>query len=125
MKNRRNGFTLVELLAVIVILGITFMFILPNLTGLVQKGSKTEIELIEERVISAAKEYINNIDGTFYTELYAVGDVNYIYISDLINAGLIEEEELSKLNSALRVKGEVLENYKIRYTLEYTNSNTE
>ena len=121
MKREKNAFTLVELLAVIVILGITFMFILPSLTGLVSNGNKTEKELIEERIISAAKEYVNNIDGTFFTQLYKEGDVNYINVSDLVNAGLIDEKELSNLGSVVRVKGEVLENYKIKYTIEKRN----
>lgn len=116
---KKNAFTLVELLSVVVILGITFMFVIPSLNELFTMGNKTEIELIEERIISAAKEYVNNIDGTFFTQLYKEGDVNYINISDLVNAGLIDEKELSKLGSAVRIKGEVLENYKIKYMIEY------
>ena len=122
MENREKGFTLIELLSVIVILGITFMFILPSLTELFTMGNKTEIELIEERVLSAAKEYVNNVDGSFYTKLYKEGDVNYIYKSDLINAGLISNEEISKLNTFAGVKGEVLKNDRIRYTVEYINA---
>ena len=121
MKNK-NAFTLVELLSVIVILGITFIFVIPSLTELFTMGNKTETELIEEKVLSAAKEYVNKIDGTFYTKLYKEGDTNYIYKSDLINAGLITNEEISKLNTFAGVKGEVLKNDRIRYTVEYINA---
>ena len=76
---KKNAFTLVELLSVIVILGITFMFVIPSITELFTMGNKTEIELIEENVLSAAKEYVNKIDGTFYKSFYKEGDTNYIY----------------------------------------------
>ena len=39
---KRNAFTLVEVLAVVVILGISFMFIITSLTSLVNKNEKTE-----------------------------------------------------------------------------------
>ena len=123
---KKNAFTLVELLSVIVILGITFMFVIPSITELFTMGNKTEIELIEENVLSAAKEYVNKIDGTFYKSFYKEGDTNYIYKSDLINAGLITEEEVSRLNTFAGVKGELLSNDRIRYTVEYINiSNNE
>ena len=119
---KEKGFTLIEMLSVVVILGITFMFILPSITELFTMGNKTEIELIEERVLAAAKEYVNNVDGTFYTKLYKEGDTIYIYKSDLINAGLITNEEVSRLNTFVGVKGEVLKNDRIRYTVQYLNS---
>ena len=126
MKNKRNGFTLMELLAVVVILGITFLFIMPSVTSLIGLGERREIELIEERVLFAAKEYVNNYDSTFYNSFYKEGDTNYVYKSDLINAGLIDENEISKLNTFAGVKGELLSNDRIRYTVEYINiSNNE
>ena len=122
MKNKRNGFTLMELLAVVVILGITFLFIMPSVTSLMGLGERREIELIEERVLSAAKEYVNNYDSTFYNSFYKEGDTNYVYKSDLINAGLIDKNEISKLNTFAGVKGELLSNDRIRYTVEYINA---
>lgn len=121
MKDKK-GFTLIEMLSVVVILGMIFMFILPNINVLFTMGNKTETELIEERVLKAAKEYVNNIDVEFYTKLYKEGDTNYIYKSDLIDAGLITNEEMSKLNTFAGVKGELLENDRIRYTVEYINA---
>lgn len=115
---KKNGFTLIELLAVIVIFAISFLFVIPSITTLIKSGERREIELIEERVISAAKEYVNNIDGSFFTELYKEGDVNYIYKSSLLNSGLLSEEDISKLGNFV-VKGEVIKNNKIKYSIEY------
>ena len=118
---KKNAFTLVELLSVIVILGITFMFVIPSITELFTMGNKTEIELIEENVLAAAKEYVNKVDGTFYKSFYKEGDTNYIYKSDLINAGLITEEEIAKLDTFAGVKGELLSNDRMKYTVQYIN----
>ena len=119
---RKNGFTLMELLAVVVILGITFLFIMPSVTSLMGLGERREIELIEERVLSAAKEYVNNYDSTFYNSFYKEGDTNYVYKSKLLESGLINEEDVSKLDTFIGVKGELLSNDRIKYTLEYINA---
>ena len=119
---REKGFTLIELLSVVVVLGITFMFVLPKLVGLISDGEEKEIELIEERVLSAAKDYVNYIDGSFYTKLFKEGDTNYIYKTDLIKSGLLDKEEITRLDTFAGVKGELLEDDKIKYTVEYINA---
>jgi len=122
---REKGFTLIELLSVVVVLGITFMFVLPKLVGLISDGEEKEIQLIEERVLSAAKDYVNYIDGSFYTKLFKEGDTNYIYKTDLIKSGLIDKEEITKLDTFAGVKGELLEDDKIKYTVEYIDAEPE
>jgi len=122
---REKGFTLIELLSVVVVLGITFMFVLPKLVGLISDGEEKEIELIEERVLSAAKDYVNYMDGSFYTKLFKEGDTNYIYKTDLIKSGLLDKEEITKLDTFAGVKGELLEDDKIKYTVEYINAEPE
>ena len=121
---RKNAFTLIELLSVIVIFAITFLIVVPSMNSLIGSSEKREIELIEERVLSAAKEYVNNFDGSFYKNFYKEGDTSYVYKSDLINAGLIDENEISKLNTFAGVKGELLSNERIRYTVEYINASS-
>jgi len=122
---REKGFTLIELLSVVVVLGITFMIVLPKLVGLISDGEEKEIELIEERVLSAAKDYVNYIDGSFYTKLFKEGDTNYIYKTDLIKSGLLEKEEITRLDTFAGVKGELLEDDKIKYTVEYIDAEPE
>ena len=53
---RKNGFTLVELLAVVIILALTFMFIAPKLSSLIKEGENTDKRLIEEQIIDSAKK---------------------------------------------------------------------
>jgi len=84
-----------------------------------------EIELIEERVLSAAKDYVNYIDGSFCTKLFKEVDTNYIYKTDLINKGLLIKKDIIKLDTFAQVKGELLKDDKIKYTVEYIDAERE
>ena len=122
MTTKKKGFTLIEILSVIVILAVIFLFITPRMIKQINNGKDTETKLIEQRVLSAAKEYVNNHDADFYKKLVSVGDVNYIYKSDLINTGLITETDVEELTNFTAVKGKLLSDDKIEYTVEYINN---
>ena len=64
-KNRR-GFTLIEVLSIVVILGVLVLFIAPRLSSLIKNGGKTEKEVMEAKILSAAKEYVNAYDRNIY-----------------------------------------------------------
>ena len=117
--NNKRAFTLIELLAVIVILALTFLFVMPQINSVMKKGENSSKELIEERVITAAKEYIVNYDSGFYDNIINVGDYNYVYIDDLINNGLITEDDINELDEFTMVKCELIENDKFKYTIIY------
>ena len=119
---KKKGFTLVELLAVVIILTLVFLFISPKLAELIKRGNNTETELIEKRVLNAAREYANTTNNDFYTRLVSAGDVNYIYKTDLINNGLIDADEAAKLDNFAGVKGELLADDSIRYTIQYIDN---
>ena len=120
---KKRGFTLVELLAVIVILGVVFLFIVPRLSTLIKKGEKNQKDILEERVLIAAKEYVSNYNRNFYDVLVNEGDYNYVYRTDLLKSGLVDEKELKELgNNLVGVKGELLDNDNIKYTLAYIDN---
>ena len=79
---------------------------------------ESEKQLIENRVINAAKEYINDYDSSFYENLVHVGDISYIDKANLIKSGLINEKEVSELGN-FQIKCELLENDKLKFTIEY------
>ena len=120
---KKRGFTLVELLTVIVILGVVFLFIVPRLSTLIKKGEKNQKDILEERVLIAAKEYVSNYNRNFYDSLVNEGDYNYVYRTDLLKSGLVDENELKELgNNLVGVKGELLDNDNIKYTLAYIDN---
>lgn len=85
MKNR-NGFTLVELLAVIVLLGIIIVLVTPNVTKNLD-DSKKGIESLEIKSLEdAAKLYINSIaDGVDEITLGGVTYSEYDFLTYVEN----------------------------------------
>ena len=61
MKNK-NGFTLVELLAVIAILGILMVFAVPELLSQLKKSKGDALNRVKDIVISAAKNYVSDYE---------------------------------------------------------------
>ena len=61
MKNK-NGFTLVELLAVIAILGILMVFAVPELLSQLKKSKEDALNRVKDIVISAAKNYVSDYE---------------------------------------------------------------
>ena len=59
-KLNNKGFTLVEVLAVIVILGIIMAIMVPNVSTLLEKSKEDNYEHLKKSVVSAAKMYISD-----------------------------------------------------------------
>ena len=115
---KKNGFTLVELLAVVVILALTFTFIAPKLSSLIKEGENTDKRLIEEQIIDSAKKYASS-DDEFFDNFINVGDQKIIYKDDLLNSGLINSKDIEKLDNFVGVKVELLDEDKLDYVVMY------
>ena len=77
----KRGFTLLEMLAVIVVISILSLIILPNITGQLA-DKKEEISKVSQKIIlSAAELYANETGNTYQT----------ITINDLVEAGKLEQ----------------------------------
>ena len=61
-KNRKKAFTLIELLAVIIILGILMVVAIPAVTSYIQNSRKSSYVATAHNVISGARTKVN--DGT-------------------------------------------------------------
>lgn len=83
----KKGFTLIELMAVVVIISLVCLLTFPNIVNQIKKSKDANKDNVEKVVISAAKKYVNdNIDK--YSE-----DGQYcISVQDLINNDYLKED---------------------------------
>ena len=108
MKLNRSGFTLVEVLAVIVILSVILAIIIPGVNGLINKNKEYNLEHLKNSVIVAAKNYFSDyrydikLDGTCGSNQGTI-NVKEINKVELDNSKL----EIQTLISNEYLKGEI------------------
>ena len=89
--NKEDGFTLVELLGVIVILGIILAIAIPGIGTIVDNARTKTAEQQELLVIDAAKLY------------FVEKDVEEVTVEDLISAGFLEKNDDFNKNAKVTV----------------------
>ena len=93
MKKSSYGFTLVELLTVVVLLGIVMMIAIPSLRNLTYNNSVQQYNYHEKFVEEAAKLYVKNYKSEL--EKDKTSTCFNIPYKALLKEDLIEEEEIS------------------------------
>ena len=91
MKRSRKGFTLVELLVTIILLGVVAAVVIYNMTSVNNTSKETEYERFVSAVKSAAAVYADLNPDAFKT-LYESKAFIYFTTGDLITRGLLDEE---------------------------------
>lgn len=137
MENR--GFTLVELLAVIAIMGILMIMITPGIMSLrenvLENALENRISLIENAAKDYAQDHITELDGDVGNYDGSKGpsdDCIYRTVNFLINSGyissnntyVVEDEDTNqkKINQILNpVTGESMNN--LRVCIRFDNNN--
>ena len=87
MVKRRNGFTLVELLATITILGILLGIAIPGVLGYISQGKETYYHSLEDNVLNAARDYLIDYRSLYPREIGSTASING---DELINNKYIE-----------------------------------
>ena len=88
MKLNNKGFTLVEVLAVVVILGVLAVIMIPTVSNIINKNKDDDLNNIKNSILSAAKLFVS--DNRYEIVLYGTCDSN-----DKRNVNKISGEELS------------------------------
>lgn len=91
MKKSRKGFTLVELLVTIILLGVVGAVVIYNMTSVNSTSKETEYERFVSAVKSAAAVYADMNPEAFKT-LYESKAFIYFTAGDLITRGLLDEK---------------------------------
>ena len=137
MKLNRKGFTLVEVLAVVVILGIIMLIAIPNVNKLIIRNKKENCEAMKKNIINATKNYFSDYrykvsvkidDCTSENTQAKVLSINNIELKDYnyrlpINV-LIENGYLKAKDNKLKnqVTGKEINNENTYVTVKYNCS---
>ena len=82
---KKKGFTLVELLGVITVLGITALLIIPSVEKIIKKNKEKALENNKKTIITATKNWI-----TDNKQKIMDGDEYIITVGDLKTSGYLE-----------------------------------
>ena len=98
MKLNKKGFTLVEVLAVVVILGIIMLIAIPNVNKLIMRNKKENCEAMKKNIINATKNYFSD-----YRYKISV-NVAECKTREEANVISIDEEDLIDINTKNSIK---------------------
>lgn len=100
MKLNNKGFTLVEILAVVVILGLLLALMYPNINKIIKQNKEKNYEKLETSIESSTKLYISDhkyeisVDGTSITKIGNQEIIdNKILVSYLVKEGEIKTND--------------------------------
>jgi len=127
MKNANKAFTLVELLAVIVILGIIAFLIFPNVNKTIEeskeKSYSRQVAILEQAAQKYTKEHIDEVseENIFCIPIETLINSGYIAAKDKDNEGnyvVLNPKDNSKMNGLIVVEYD--DNYR-QYDYSYKN----
>lgn len=90
VKSNKKGFTLVELLVTIVLLGIIGGIVIYNMTNISHVTKESDYDRFIAEVKSAASSYAD-LNPEAFNELYVSRAYMYIKLDDLVKKGLLDE----------------------------------
>ena len=100
----KKGFTLVEVLAVVVLLGIIITIFVPNTIKLVKQNNLKVYKIKEEELLRAAEDYAN-YDNSFNKP--EIDETRYVTMTQLVNGGymnvILDSTHGSECNAFVKV----------------------
>ena len=129
-KYKRNGFTLVELMAVIIIISLIALLTFPNIINQIKKTKKSNNKMIEDVVIEQAKKYVSDnkedlLEDEYCLSISTLIDNDYIK-EDIVNINNIKDNKVVHITLDNNNSYEVVDKNKcflsaVKYLLKKTN----
>lgn len=88
---KKKGFTLVEMLTTVAILGVIVIIVAPNITGLLRKIHDDKYKRFLNDIYIATEAYIQ-ANSKKYSEISTPGQTVFVYISELVNSGYLKSD---------------------------------
>lgn len=112
----RRGFTMIELLMVIVIIGILSAIMIPNIIVIMNKSNENNIKSLENNIIAATKAYVsdNKYTGKLNTSCPS-NNITNISLSTLVSEGYIKNNIVNP-----NTKEKINENKTVTITFDCT-----
>lgn len=125
MKHKK-GFTLIEMLAVVTIIGISTLLIAPSIVNMLKKSEKEQYQNYLDDLYLATKTYITNNVNSF-PELQNVGgiavvDIGTLRENHLVKKKLIDPKTKQMVSDNQQIKITTKEDYIYQYELVTGNS---
>ena len=99
MKKNEMGFTLIEMMGVIVIISLIAILTFPNIVNQIKKSKKVNNDNIDNALIAAAKKYASDNSQKYRYDVYC------IKISELISNDYIKEDIVKGYSEDITEKG--------------------
>ena len=117
--NKNLGFTMIEMLATILVLLVILLIATPSIRRMLNKTNELSKEYVENIIIDSAREYAIVNNKTITSKLKLVGDTSVISLTTLLNVGLIEQSDIDTLGPNARVLLTLKENNYVEYKIVY------
>ena len=104
----RKGFTLIEMIGIILVLGLLMIFIFPSLTNTLRNNNKMKFESFAKNLELAMDNYM------VYEEKIAAG--SYITLKNLLENNYIEDIPVMLTGDKLDTEVQLSDNYRIYVT---------
>jgi len=88
-KINRKGFTLIEVIMTVAILGLITLIVVPSVNGLINKNNEDSYENLKNSFIAAAKTYV--ADNRYNLNVTCSSPTIYITLQELVDVGNLTE----------------------------------
>ena len=91
---KKSGFTLIELIGIIVIISLILLVAVPSINSVIEQGEENKKQEALNNIYMVTENYLMaNYDE--YSSLDNIGASEYIYVMDLINQQYMDIDELN------------------------------